>query len=145
MILAARNQIGLTPREIEYCVKAWEYLCEEGEGGLRELVTAEASRHSSKTYFSEADGRVYLGADVKPGRGIEANARISIVGCLAHELAHAERFDLGFRRPVKLPDKLLDEAEASLHASFMRQLGSRDREDLIEDARDRLNQWFVAK
>jgi len=139
MLLAARNQIGLTPREIEYCVEAWSYLCEESDAGPRELETSEASRHSTETYFSEVDGKVHLGADVKPGRGIEANARLSIVACLAHELAHAERFGIGFRRPTKLPDKLLDKAEASLHASFVGRLGSRDREDLIEDARDRLN------
>ncbi len=142
MILASRNQVGLSEREIGYCLRTWEYLCESKP---RELVTVEASRHSSRTYFSERDGKVYLGADVKPGVGIDANARMSIVSCLAHELAHAERFDLGFRRPNELPDALLDEAETSLHASFMRRLSSVDREDLIEDAWDRLNQWFVEK
>jgi hypothetical protein len=33
-------------------------------------------------------------------------------------LAHAERFQLGYRRPTDLPDVLLDEAETSLRASF---------------------------
>jgi hypothetical protein len=67
---------------------------------------------------------------------------MSLVSCLAHELAHAERYDLGFRRPHELPDVLLDEAETSLHASFMNGLGPAEREDLVEDALDRLNQWF---
>jgi hypothetical protein len=109
----------------------------------RKLLTTTALRHSSRTHFNEADGSIYLGADVKPGAGIEANSRMSILACLAHELAHAERFELGFQRSVTLPDNLIDEAEASLHASFHPILNPKDREDLIEDARDRLNQWFV--
>jgi hypothetical protein len=140
MILAGRNQTALTEREIEYCLRAWEVLCGEKQ---RAIITSEASKHSSRTRFSEIDGSVYLGADVKPGNGIEANARISILACLAHELAHAERFELGFQRSTTLPDNLVDEAETSLHASFHSVLSSKDREDLIEDARDRLNQWFL--
>jgi hypothetical protein len=86
-----------------------------------------------------------LGADVKPGIGVEANARMSILACLAHELAHADRNQSGFQRPLGLPDCLIDEAETSLHASFNPILNPKDREVLIEDARDRLNQWFVEK
>ena len=142
MILAGRNQTGLSEREIENCLKAWEVLCGEKR---REIVTNEALRHSSRTRFNEIDGLTYLGADVKPGNGIEANARMSILACLAHELAHAERFDLRFQRSSTLPDNLIDEAETSLHASFHSVLNSKDREDLIEDARDRLNQWFVER
>jgi hypothetical protein len=140
MIVAGRNQVGLTAQEIEKCVAAWEFLCGEQK---RELVTIEASQHSTQTRFVENTRRIYLGADVKPGNGIEANARMSILACLAHELAHAQRFEMGFQRPFGLPDSLVDEAETSLHASFMPVLSAKDREDLIEDARDRLNQWFV--
>ena len=140
MILSGRNQTGLTEREIEYCLKAWEVLCGDKK---RELVITEAVRHSSRTRFNEMDGKVYLGADVKPGTGIEANSRMSMLACLAHELAHAERFELGFQRSITFPDNLVDEAETSLHASFHPVLNPKDREDLIEDARDRLNQWFV--
>src|SRR5436853_1397994 len=136
MILSGRNQIGLTGREIDYCLKAWIVLCGDKK---RELVIIEASRHSSRTRFNELDGKVYLGADVKPSNGIEANSRMSILACLAHELAHAERFELGFQRSISLPDCLIDESETSLHASFHPVLGPKDREDLIEDARDRLN------
>ena len=142
MILEGRNQVGLSPREISYCVKAWELLCGDQE---RLLVTNDALRHSSQTRFNEIDGVVYLGANVKPGRGIDANSRMSVLACLAHELAHLERFENGFQRPIEFPDALIDEAETSLHASFMSVLGSKDREDLIEDARDRLNQWFFER
>ena len=103
----------------------------------------EASRHSSRTRFNEIDNNVYLGADVKPGIGIEANSRMSILSCLAHELAHAERFRLGYRRPTDLPDVLLDEAETSLRAAFTSILRKKNREDLVEDARDRLIQWLA--
>lgn len=140
MILNGRNQVGLTVREIEMCLLSWNFLCGEKP---RRIDTTEASHHSSRTRFNETDGVVYLGADVLPGKGIEANARMSILACLAHELAHAERYELGFQRPLQLPDKLVDEAETSLHASFMPVLSLKDREDLIEDAKDRLIQWFV--
>ena len=119
---------------------AWEVLIGEER---RELVIIEAPNHSSRTHFSERDSKVYLGADVKPGNGIEANSRMSILACLAHELAHVQRFDREFRRSITLPDCLIDEAETSLHASFHPVLNRKDREDLIEDARDRLNQWFL--
>jgi hypothetical protein len=142
MIIAGRNQVGLSQREIEYCLEASEFLC---EGKTKKFIITRASEHSSQTHFNEIDGKVYLGADVKPGTGIEANARMSRLACLAHELAHAERFELGFRRPTALPDVLVDEAETSLHASFMSSLTANDQTDLIEDARDRLNQWFVEK
>jgi hypothetical protein len=142
MILAGRNQTGLTKREVAHCQWAWEALC--GDRQIK-LVITEATRHSSRTFFRDADQFVYLGADVKPGIGIEANARMSILACLAHELAHAERFELGFQRSVNLPDNLIDEAETSLHASFHPLLNSKDREDLVEDARDRLIQWFAER
>jgi hypothetical protein len=42
-----------------------------------------------------------------------------------HEFAHAERFQMGYRRPTDLPDVLLDEAETSLRASFTSLLSQR--------------------
>src|SRR5437588_1513818 len=115
MILAGRNNVGLTEREIEQCIWAWELLC---GAKLRTLIVSEAAKHSSLTYFDQTRNIVYLGADVKPGIGIEANARMSILACLAHELAHAERYEFGFDRPVEFPELLIDEAETSLHASY---------------------------
>ena len=38
---------------------------------------------------------------------------------------------------------LLDEAETSLRASFTLGLTAKDREDLVEDARDRLIDWLA--
>jgi len=142
MILAGRNQVGLTEEEIERCLLAWKILCGEKE---RELVIDEAHQHSSRTRFNETSGKVHLGADVKPGSGIEANSRMSVLACLAHELAHAERFEIGFQRPIEFPDNLIDESETSLHASFMPVLSSTEREDLVGDARDRLSQWFAER
>jgi hypothetical protein len=142
MILVGRNQVGLTEREIRHCLETWNVLSGENK---RDLNVTEASTHSSRKRFDEIKGVVYLGADVKPGIGIEANSRMSVFACLAHELAHLERFERGFQRPIDFPENLIDEAEASLHASFVSVLNPKDREDLIEDARDRLNQWFVEK
>lgn len=70
---------------------------------------------------------------------------MSPLACLAHEFAHFERFQLGYQRPVTAPDNLLDEAETSLRASFLPVLARRDREDLVEDARDRLIDWLAAQ
>jgi hypothetical protein len=111
----------------------------------RVLDVSEAHRHSSRTRFDEVQGRVILGANVLPGVGMTPNARMSLLACLAHELAHAERYEMGYRRPLELPDMLLDEAETSLHASFTPILGNRDREDLVEDARERLSDWLKAR
>ncbi len=83
-----------------------------------------------------------LGADVYPGNGVDANSRLSLLTCLAHELAHAQRFHLGFSRPTNEPDLLVDEAETSLHASFIPELADVDRVDLVEDARDRLIRYL---
>ena len=141
MFISGRNKEGLSEREIQNCLWAWELLL-GGKNNIK-LVTEEANQHHSRTRFSETKNVVYLGADVKPGYGIEANSRMSILACLAHELSHAQRFELGFQRPIALPYVLIDEAETSLHASFIPVLSPKDRENLIEDARDRLNQWLA--
>lgn len=86
-----------------------------------------------------------LGADAYPGAGRTANSRMSPLACLAHELAHVERHELGYDRPFDPPDSYLDEAETSLRASFVPVLSPRDREDLVEDARDRLTDWLATR
>lgn len=135
-MLGSRNQVGLTERQIKACQQNWRLLCGISQ---RTLDTTEASNYGSRTRFNETKKIVYLGADAYPSaNAVSANARMSPLACLAHELAHAERFDLGFERPYKAPDSLLDEAETSIHASFVSILSFRDRADLIEDARDRL-------
>lgn len=140
MLAAGRNQTGLTDRQITYCVEAWAVLEAVPQ---TELDVSEASDTLSRTRFNEEQNTVFLGADAFPGEGVDANSRMSPLACLAHELAHAERFQLGYRRPTDLPDVLIDEAETSLRASFTPTLGKKDREDLVEDARDRLIQWIA--
>jgi hypothetical protein len=139
---AGRNQVGLTEKQIAYCIEAWAVLCADRPIAFD---TSEAVQYASRTRFNEAQNTVFLGADVLPGDGVDANARLSTLACLAHELAHVERFHLGYRRPTDLPDVLLDEAETSLRASFTSVLSAKDREDLVEDARDRLIQWLALR
>ena len=142
IFLGKRNNQGLTDREIEYCVLTWDFLCGENR---RTLVLDEARIDHSRTRFVEDLNVVYLGANAYPGEGFSANSRMSVLACLAHELSHAERFAKGYRRPLEEPDMLIDEAETSLDASFHLELGSKDREDLREDARDRLTDWLAAQ
>src|SRR5438105_5885359 len=137
---AGRNQVGLTEKQIAYCMEAWAALCADRPIAFD---TSEAVQYASRTRFDEAQNTVFLGADALPGEGVEANSRMSTLACLAHELAHAERFQLGYRRPTDLPDVLLDEAETSLRAAFTSILRKKNREDLVEDARDRLIQWLA--
>ena len=137
---AGRNQMGLTEKQIAYCIEAWAALCADQPIAFN---TSEAVHYASRTRFNEAQHTVFLGADALPGDGVDANARLSTLACLAHEFAHAERFHIGYRRPTDLPDVLLDEAETSLRAAFTSLLSTKDREDLVEDARDRLIQWLA--
>ncbi len=142
MLTAGRNGVGLTEYQVERCKMAWDILC---RGRRVPFDTAEASLHNSRTRFNEDRQVVFLGADAYAGMGLDANSRMSMLACLAHELSHAERFQVGYRRPTRLPDSLIDEAEASLHASFTSVLKEKDREDLVEDARDRLIHWIGIK
>jgi hypothetical protein len=141
-MLGARNTIGLTERQIQSCLSAWQFLCGKNP---RPLDVSEASRHWSRTRYDEERGIVILGADVYRGTGATANARMSILACLAHELAHALRKELGFNRPIIPPDSFLDEAETSIFAAFESILTDVDRFDLVEDARDRVFDWLAAK
>ena len=139
MIKAGRNSKGLTDRQIETACDAWNMLC----GGTQVLFdTTKASQSSSRARFDESNNKVLLGADAFPDNGVNANSRLSLLACLAHELAHAERFLAGYRRPLELPDMLIDEAETSLRACFTSVLNKKDREDLVEDSRDRLIEWL---
>ena len=139
MLTAGRNIAALTDSQVDYCREAWDML--RGDQAI-ELDCSQAGETSSGTRFDEENRKVYLGADAYPGNGNDANSRMSTLACLAHELAHAERFQAGYRRPIELPDALLDEAETSIRASFASILRTKDREDLVEDARDRLIHWL---
>ena len=79
---AGRNQIGLTERQIAYCVEAWAVLCADRPIAFD---TSEAVQYASRTRFEEARNTVFLGADALPGDGADANARLSTLACLAHE------------------------------------------------------------
>lgn len=139
-MLGARNYIGLTEEQIQRCKETWEFLCGRSE---IQLDTSAAWQHGSRTRYDERRREVILGADAYPGSGTSANSRLSLLACLAHELAHLRRANRGFRRPLTLPDRHLDEAETSIYASFLRNVWPHDREDLIEDARDRLIDWLA--
>lgn len=134
-----RNKTALTEYQIGKCKLAWEVL---GGSDWAELDTGRATAHCSLTCYNENDGKVYLGADAYPGLGTEANSRMSMLACLAHEVSHAQRYRKQYRRPFDLPDRLIDEAEASLNGSFNAALSKTDRRDLVEDGRDRLNLWL---
>lgn len=140
-MLGSRNKEGLTDSQVDYCLRTWQFLCGEHP---RRIDVTEAHRHGSQTRFIERTMTVILGADAYPGIGATANSRLSVLACLAHELAHLERFEMDFDRPFDPPDNFVDEAETSLHASFVSVLTVKEREDLIEDARDRLIDWLAA-
>lgn len=140
-MLGSRNQTGLDTAQITYCSQAWIFLCGDNP---RNLDTSQAQNHGSQTKFLEQTLTVKLGADAYPGVGMSANSRLSVLACLAHEIAHAERFEMGYDRPFELPNSHVDEAETSLRASFISVLSARDREDLIEDAKDRLTDWLAS-
>ena len=137
-MLSSRNKQGLTEREIARCEQIWVLLDGDACCGL---VTSEASQSGSRTRFNQTSNLVYLGADVMPGKGIHARSRMSEVACLAHELAHAHRFRMGIDRTTDQPDVFLDEAEASLHASFLSRVSFGDRQNLVEDARFQIAEW----
>lgn len=137
-----RNLIGLSSRQIEACQLAWELL---GGNSTCPLDVSRADIHNSLTHYSEPTQCVALGADVYPGGGTQARSRLSLLGCLAHELAHAKRHQMGFGRTDALPGKLLDEAETSLHASFELVLSPNDRCVLVEDAHDQVSSWLATE
>lgn len=141
-MLGARNRLGLTETQIQRCLSAWEILCGNES---RPIDASQAHRHGSRTRFDERRGLVILGADAFSGIGPTANARMSMLACLAHELTHLERMEMGFDRPLETPDGYLDEAETSIAASFQPVLSRVDRGDLVEDARDRLIDWLAAQ
>jgi hypothetical protein len=134
-----RGQKALDDKQIRMCELIWKVL--KGYD-VCAVDFSEAKVHCSRTRFSETHNKVFVGADVVPGIAMDARSRMSERACLAHELAHAQRYRYGIERPVELPDKLRDEAEASLHASWYLPLNPNDRHCLVEDARDQLDTWL---
>jgi hypothetical protein len=121
-----RNSRGLSPEEIDQCVLAFEFLLSninptrklKADLSNLQLDISIAHEPSSETKFLEEPFIIKLGADAIPGTILTANAQLSHTACLAHEIAHAERFKLGYERPFSYPENLIDEAETSLHASL---------------------------
>ena len=107
-MLSSRNQQGLTERTIANCKDVRQFL--EGDKCCV-LDTSEADQPGSRTRFIQLRGIVLLGADVIPGTQTDARSRMSETACLAHELAHAQRW-LWYKvdRPTIKPDVFLDEA-----------------------------------
>jgi hypothetical protein len=145
---SGRNSIALSQNEIADCLLRWQVLLDAQEQRFAVDIKLDSSRATTSyttTVFDEESNTVRLGADVRPGVGPDANSRLSVQACLAHELAHAQRFKLGFRRPTAVPDLHLDEAETSIAAAFMTPLTDVEREDLVEDARSRLSLWITQR
>lgn len=151
-----RNLHGLDEAQIDRAKLTWEFITqtgpEEGDATLESaalsgfsvnLDISQAATSGSTTAFLEGQAIVRLGADAYPSstRGLSANANLSLTACLCHELAHAQRYHLGFRRPLDGCETNLDEAETSIHASYMPFLTPTERHDLIDDARERLEIW----
>lgn len=139
LIKGQRGIVGLSANQIDRCKLIWEVL--NGKD-ICPLDCSEATAHNSKTRFNQSKNKVILGADVIPSKGFDSRSRMSEMACLAHEIAHAERFSFGLDRDINIPNKFRDEAEASLHASWNMALSNKDREDLVEDARDLLIEWL---
>jgi hypothetical protein len=138
-MLLFRNQAGLSAATIAHCREIWELL---GGNSVCEFECNEAHNDNTQTRFVENSNVVVLGADVLPGKGTIARSRMSLFAYLAHELAHAERFRDNYDRPTEPPDSYLDEAEASIRASFKWPLGYDDRIDLVQDAHDQIGEWL---
>ena len=147
----ARNREGLSDRDVENCQQVWVLL---GGDVVCPLDVSSCRESGSKTAFVQAGfAYVRLGADVLPDRRINipdvavlARTWLSLTACLAHELAHAERYLMyKFDRTIESPDHFLDEAETSIHASHNSFIEETDRHILIEDARDCLQQWLNLK
>ncbi|MCP4699111.1 MAG: hypothetical protein GY862_20000 [Gammaproteobacteria bacterium] len=144
-----RNIHGLTQRQIENAIIHWKFITQPSSSdklaasALHEfsvnLDVSNACKHGSKTVFLEDGNIVRLGADAYPGSNVvSANSVMSLLACLCHELSHAQRYHMGFRRDHY---DVRDEAETSIHASYMPFLSSTDRRHLVEDAKQRLDSW----
>jgi len=147
-----RNTKGLDQESIERVKMIWGYIVDIGsgdslEGGALEnfsvqLDVSNAHKDNSRTTFSSQTNTIKIGADALPGSNKTcANSRMSVLACLCHELSHAHRYHMGFRRPYEGDTMHLDEAETSIHASYIPELHYNDRYDLIEDSILRLNDW----
>lgn len=146
--MLVRNQKGLSAVELARCEMVWCVLIDAQDEKFRvepSLDVSHATTDFTVTVYDERTNTVRVGANVLPGLGSEACERLSLTACLAHELAHAQRFFAGMRRSFDFPDSLLDEAETSLWAAHLVPLLDSEVEDLIDDSRSRLAHWLTTK
>jgi len=126
-----RNEVALTAKQIEECIKYAEAL-----GMPKEQI--RYGEHYNTAYGSVFD-MLYIGTDAYPaGEKRTANQRLSYKAAIAHELiGHRETCIRGTN--LDGTDVVLDEVQASIRAArFAPGLTAQDRMDLFQDALERL-------
>ncbi|MDR2869451.1 MAG: hypothetical protein LBV04_03280 [Deferribacteraceae bacterium] len=135
MIKTKRNTQALSQAQIDYCETVWDVL-KEGHDFIR-LDCTRASQPASLTSYKPDDKTIYVGANVFPAiNTTDPHASLSVLACLAHELAHAERDKLCIRRNMQGIEYYIEEVEACLHASCYLVLNDYDRQQLYLCASD---------
>ena len=127
-LLGPRSREPITPEQAEKIHAWWKEL-----GGPSHRLRIDPSP-DSHTHFDDAEGIVQVGSDLNPGPGISPNSRLRWRAVLAHELRHLQRHDSG----VAHPPGPLDEAITDLEACAYPEVTSAIREELMEDALQRL-------
>lgn len=130
-----RNETPLEDKEIEAAKAA-----AKRQGYLGDI---HYSNNSNTSFHGSIEGKPYhylvIGTDAFPAKqnGGTANERISLDGCMAHEIVgHYEAWKKGTTQKIEV----LEEVQASLRASkFGVGLTDDEREILKQDAIDRLN------
>ncbi len=153
----ARNQKALTDKQIEDVRTLFNFMVtpdakdDVGDSFDGDVLSefevkidfSRAKIDGTRTTYADEDNIIYIGTNIYPVMSgpQTANATMSMMACLAHELAHAQRKFLGYRRNSVGRGELIDEAETSLHASFFSYLNPFHREQLVRDATERLEGW----
>lgn len=140
LLFGMRNRSPLRQGHIKECKDKWAVL-----GGRRRNVRIifDHSSKKSHTRYDYARKVVFIGTDVLPlpsSMCLLPHSQLSILACLAHELAHAERHRMGISRPFDGIGALIEEAEACLHAAFYPALSDDDRATLHKCAQHILNE-----
>ncbi|MBI4806995.1 MAG: hypothetical protein HY795_17405 [Desulfovibrio sp.] len=144
LLFSKRNVRALTAGQIKESKSAWKIL--GGERRKIKLILKNARQDNSKTTYNPARRCVNLGADAFPSSTPSCHfSGMSLLACLAHELAHAERHKVGIKRPFEGDGSYIEEVEASLHASLSPALAEHDRLNLICYARSILNKHWESK
>ena len=132
-LIGVRNRSPISDDEAEKIRDYWSAL---GGDPARLVINHQAE---SRTYFSDEDRKVHIGADVFPGHGADPNTIMSWQASLTHEYQHLQRHDAG----RSLPPGHLDEAITDLEASQYNLLSRLMKNELVADALQRL--YLLAK